>query len=74
MPPSRKIRKDLPPELLEDGLLRKAQVLAVIPVGERSWDRGVAEGRFPKPVRLSARIRAWRVADIRAWLASLNER
>jgi prophage regulatory protein len=76
MKPS-KVTKTIPMfTLLEDDLafLRKPQVLALYPVGERSWDRGVAEGRYPKPVKLSKRVSAWRVADIRALLASVNQR
>ncbi len=28
-----------------------------------------AQGRFPRPVKLSPRVSAWPVADVRAWLA-----
>lgn len=35
--------------------------------------RMVAEKRFPEPVRLPGRVTAWRVGDIRAWLAAQAE-
>lgn len=38
----------------------------VIPVSRTLWWEGVKSGRFPKPVKLSARVTAWRVEDIRA--------
>lgn len=31
--------------------------------------RKVKAGTFPKPVKLSERVTAWRVGDIRAWVA-----
>lgn len=30
--------------------------------------RKVSAGTFPKPVKLSKRVTAWRVGDVRAWL------
>ena len=32
--------------------------------------RKVKAGHFPKPVKLSERVTAWRVEDVRAWLAA----
>lgn len=32
--------------------------------------RKVKAGTFPKPTKLSERVTAWRVGDIRAWLAT----
>jgi prophage regulatory protein len=49
----------------ETGFVRLPQVLAVIPVCKSSWWEGVREGRFPKPVRLTARSVGWRAEDIR---------
>ena len=37
----------------------------IIPVSERTWERGVRDGRFPKPVRLGRTV-AWRESDILA--------
>lgn len=67
----------LPPILLpETGYLRLSQILGnknakppippMIPVGKTTWWDGVKSGRFPRPVKLSSRITAWRIEDIRA--------
>jgi predicted DNA-binding transcriptional regulator AlpA len=58
-------------QLPETGFLRLPQVLAVYPVKKSTWWRGIAIGRFPKPVKLGPRITAWRVEDIRALIASV---
>jgi len=52
------------------GFLRQQQILGQIaPVSSSTLWRWVASGRFPKPVKLSERVTAWRCEDIRAWLA-----
>ena len=38
----------------------------IFPVGRTTWWAGVKSGRYPKPVKLSPRITAWRVEDIRS--------
>ena len=58
----------------DDALVRLPTVLGVYPVGETSWWKGVAEGRYPKPVKLSPRVNAWRAGKIRELLASVDER
>jgi prophage regulatory protein len=48
-------------------LLRLKQVLAPlgpVPVSKSSWYAGIAKGIYPKPVRVSARISAWRADEI----------
>jgi predicted DNA-binding transcriptional regulator AlpA len=60
-------------EIPETGFLRLPQVLSVIPLGKTCWLEGVKSGRFPKPVRLSARCTAWRVEDIRALIQRLSD-
>lgn len=51
--------------LSANGLLRLPTVLAVYPVGTSTWWAGIASGRFPAGVKLSARCTAWRAEDIR---------
>lgn len=51
-----------------DGYMRLVDVLKVFPVSKTTWWAGVKDGRFPQPVKLSARITAWRVSDIRKLL------
>lgn len=48
----------------ENGYLRLDQILQVYPVGRTTWWTGVKTGRFPKPVKLSSNITAWRAKDI----------
>ena len=51
--------------LPETGFVRLPQVLRVIPVGKSTWWAGVKSGRYPQPVKLSRRVTAWRVEEIR---------
>ena len=58
------IRNDLP----QTGFLRLPAIIAPngpIPVSKSTWWAGIKTGRYPKPVKLSTRISAWRVEDIR---------
>ena len=57
----------------ETGFLRLPQVLSVIPVCKSSWWKGVKSGRYPKPVRLSARSVGWKAEDIQALIKQLSE-
>jgi prophage regulatory protein len=52
--------------LPKDGFVRLPQVLRVFPVGKSTWWAGVKAGKYPAPVKLSANVTAWRVADIRS--------
>jgi predicted DNA-binding transcriptional regulator AlpA len=61
---SDQIRNSLPNE----GLVRLNFILAPqgpLPISRSSWWKGVAEGRYPRPVKLGPRISAWPVDDIR---------
>ncbi|QJW98465.1 helix-turn-helix transcriptional regulator [Frigoriglobus tundricola] len=60
-------------DIPELGFLRLTQVLGVIPVGKTCWWEGVRSGRYPKPVKLSARCTAWRVEDIRELINTLSD-
>ncbi len=57
----------------ETGFMRLPQVLTVIPVKKTCWFDGIKSGRFPKPVKLSARCTAWRAEDIRDLIKSLGD-
>lgn len=72
MPPKATKNSHRPAALPEDDLafVRLWLILEVFPIGESSWWRGVADGRFPRPVKLSPRVSAWRVADIKKLLAA----
>ncbi len=60
-------------ELPATGFLRLPSIIAPhgpIPVSKSTWWAGIKTGRYPKPVKLSTRISAWRVEDIRAFIES----
>lgn len=63
-----------------DGLLRLRQIIgrkadpkkpkmeaipAIIPVSKTGWYDGIKKGIYPKPVKLSSKVVAWRASDIR---------
>lgn len=55
--------------LPNDGFVRLAQLIPqIIPVSETTFWRMVSRGDFPAPVRLSGRVIAWRVSEVRAWI------
>jgi prophage regulatory protein len=59
----------------EIGFVRLQQIIAPhgpIPVSASSWWSGIKAGRFPKPVKVSTRITAWRVSDIRALIDQID--
>jgi predicted DNA-binding transcriptional regulator AlpA len=44
--------------------LRLPQVLEIFPVSKSTWWAGIREGKYPKQVKLSQKISAWRESDI----------
>jgi prophage regulatory protein len=62
-------------ELSKTGFLRLPAIIAPhgpIPVSKSTWWAGIKTGRYPKPVKLGARITAWRVEDIRALIEAFK--
>ena len=60
--------RPFPESLPSTGFVRISAIIAPhgpIPVSRSTWWNGVRTGRFPKPVKLSERITAWCVQDIR---------
>ena len=53
------------PTLPSEGLVRLPVVLHVLGVKKTYFWERVKEGKFPKPIKLGARISVWRVEDIR---------
>lgn len=58
------------PQLPETGFARLPEVLRYIPVSRSCLFEMVNRGEFARPVKLTARVTAWRVEDIRAFIAS----
>jgi predicted DNA-binding transcriptional regulator AlpA len=59
--------------LPQEGYIRLSRVLEIIPLSRSTLYRKMDAGNFPKPIKLSERINAWNVVDIRAWLNQLGE-
>ncbi len=60
--------------LPDSGYVRFSQLVpAVIPTSRTTLWRWVREARFPKPAKLSSGVTAWRVGDVRAFLATQAE-
>jgi prophage regulatory protein len=57
-------------KLPETGFIRLPQVLGIFPVSKSTWWQGIKDGLYPKPVKLAARVSAWRVEDIRMLIAN----
>lgn len=55
--------------LPDEGYARQPAVLRVVPFSRSTLWLKVRRGEFPAPVKLSERVTAWRVADVRKWIA-----
>ncbi|MEI8169834.1 MAG: AlpA family phage regulatory protein [Rhodoferax sp.] len=45
---------------------------APLPFSAATLWRKVKDGSFPKPVKLSERVTAWRVGDVREWMSGVQ--
>ena len=52
---------------------KRPEFPAPLPFSAATLWRKVADGTFPKPVKLSVRVTAWRVADVRSFLQYPNK-
>jgi predicted DNA-binding transcriptional regulator AlpA len=53
------------PALLTKALIRRFYV----PAGERTLDRWISSGQFPRPdISIGAKVRYWRRATVEAWI------
>ena len=57
------------PAIPQTGFLRQPQVLVFVPISRSTLWRRVQAGTFPVPIKLSARVTAWRAEDLRRWIA-----
>jgi predicted DNA-binding transcriptional regulator AlpA len=62
--------KQPPATLPESGYIRITALTKIIPFSASTFWRKSKAGTFPAPVKLSEQITAWRVEDVRAWMAS----
>lgn len=53
------------------GFIRQADLVpGMVPFSAATLWRKVKSGEFPAPVKLSARVTAWRLEDVYAWMQS----
>lgn len=52
------------------GFVRQSKLVTIIPFSATTLWRKVKAKEFPAPVKLSAGVTAWRVEDVRAWMAT----
>lgn len=57
------------PEPADDTMLRVGEVLRLTSLSLSTLKRHVADGLFPKPVKLSPRRNGWKAGVVKAWLA-----
>ena len=55
-------------------LLRLREVCRLLAVSRSTIYQWVADGRFPRPLRLSERSVRWRFSDIESWRAELDQK
>lgn len=48
-----------------EGFVRLPQILAFLAISKSCFYKGIREGRFPVPVKLTTRTSAWRASEIR---------
>jgi prophage regulatory protein len=62
-------RLTLPNDLPATGYVRQSQLIPrILPISAATLWRLVRCGAFPAPLKLSHRVTAWRVEDVKAWM------
>jgi prophage regulatory protein len=60
-------------EMPQVGYIRQALLIpGILPISSATLWRWVSIGKFPKPVKISANITAWRVEDVIKWLKAME--
>ncbi len=57
------------PEVIGD---RKKGIVGLLPISKATFYRGISEGLYPKPIKLSERTVAWREEDICRMMEKLS--
>jgi predicted DNA-binding transcriptional regulator AlpA len=55
-----------------DQLLRIQDVVAMTTLSKSCINLWVAQGRFPKPLAISATVKVWRLSQINDWLNAIE--
>ena len=53
-----------------EGFVRLSRLLDVLPFSDATLWRRIEKGTFPRPKKLSEKVTAWRVEEVRAWFDS----
>lgn len=56
--------------LPDTGFIRQSALLPLIGFSATTLWRRVKQDSFPKPIKLSVNVTAWRVEEVRAWIQS----
>jgi len=59
--------------LSNQGYLRLKNVLELVPVSRSTWYLWVQRGIAPKPIKVSLRVAAWKVQDIKKLLEDIEK-
>jgi prophage regulatory protein len=55
--------------------VRQSEIIpSPVPVSPSTLWRWVAEGLFPRPIKLGPRVTAWKVSSLREWMAQRAEK
>ncbi|PTR16973.1 AlpA family transcriptional regulator [Nitrosospira sp. Nsp2] len=54
----------------QTGYIRASRLAPSLDISEATLWRWTKNGTFPAPARLSARVTAWSIKDVEAWLKS----
>jgi prophage regulatory protein len=60
-------------ELPSTGYVRLKKLITFLPFSRATLWRLVKSEKFPRQIKLSERVSAWRVEDIRAWMQARND-
>jgi predicted DNA-binding transcriptional regulator AlpA len=60
-------------DMPDSGFMRQPQVLEVVPFSSATMWRKIKKNEFVTPIRLSERVTAFRVGDVRAWLKAQTD-
>lgn len=55
------------------GFVRQSKLLPIIGISPSTLWRWVNNKTFPQPVKLSAKVTAWKAEEVREWIASQGQ-
>ncbi|QTN43087.1 helix-turn-helix transcriptional regulator [Marinobacter salsuginis] len=59
---------------MTDRVLRRKEVNSMVGLGTTKIYELIAEGRFPKPIKLSVRSVGWLESEVQAWIKEQAEK